>query len=290
MTHPINGIDHAYLLVHDLDASAEQFRRLGFTLSPRGLHSPEKGTGNHTIVFRDDYLELLGIVAPTPLNDAQRQLLASEGEGLRAIANRPAEGADAARQPLAERGFTTSDVSAFSRPVPLPGGGETPASFRTLSLAPGSAPLGHFFLCEHLTPEAVWRDELRTHANGARALSAVVGVAEDPQAAAQAYARLYAGGKVTAIGDGYRIETGIAGGKPSAAVEILSPVEATVLYGDRIGQTPRTGYAALRLLVDDLAQTAEALRTGDVSFDETPRGLQVSPGQAAGVILEFVSA
>ena len=56
----ILGADHVVIAVRDLDAAAAQWRRLGFTLSPRGTHSPLLGTGNYTIMLEDDYLELLG--------------------------------------------------------------------------------------------------------------------------------------------------------------------------------------------------------------------------------------
>ena len=88
MAHPVLGIDHVFLLVNDLDASAARFRRLGFTLSPRGLHSAEKGTANYTLIFEHDYCELLGVVTETPDNRLQREILAEDGEGLRAIACR----------------------------------------------------------------------------------------------------------------------------------------------------------------------------------------------------------
>ncbi|MCC7347062.1 MAG: VOC family protein, partial [Variibacter sp.] len=47
----ILGVDHVVVTVRDLDAAAEQWRRLGFTMSPRGTHSPIMGTGNYTIMF-----------------------------------------------------------------------------------------------------------------------------------------------------------------------------------------------------------------------------------------------
>ncbi len=135
MTHPVTGVDHSYLLVHDLDASADRYRRLGFTLSPRGLHSPQKGTANHTIVFTDDYFELLGVVRETELNAPQRESLGEFGEGLKAIANRTPD-ADAAKPALAAIGIETGEVSAFSRPLLLEDGREGIASFRTLGFAP----------------------------------------------------------------------------------------------------------------------------------------------------------
>lgn len=112
MPHPVLGVDHSYLLVHDLDESAALYRQLGFTLSPRGLHSPQKGTANYTIIFEQDYLELLGVVRETDLSIGQRDSLARDGEGVRAIANRT-QSADAAKPALAERGIKTGEGSAL---------------------------------------------------------------------------------------------------------------------------------------------------------------------------------
>src|SRR6478736_5011664 len=71
----ILGTDHVVITVRDLDAAAAQWKRLGFTVSPRGLHSPQMGTANHTIMFGEDYLELLGVVAETEQNKPTRDLL-----------------------------------------------------------------------------------------------------------------------------------------------------------------------------------------------------------------------
>src|SRR6478735_6473248 len=76
----ILGLDHVVVTVRDLDASARQWERLGFTVSPRGTHSPILGTGNYTIMFGDDYVELLGILAETEHNKPTRDFL-KEREG-----------------------------------------------------------------------------------------------------------------------------------------------------------------------------------------------------------------
>ncbi len=65
MTHPVTGIDHAFLLANDLDDAARRYAALGVTPSPRGLHSAAKGSANHTITFPRDCFELLGIITPT---------------------------------------------------------------------------------------------------------------------------------------------------------------------------------------------------------------------------------
>ena len=66
----IVGIDHAVVIVRELDRAAENWKRLGFTVSPRGTHSPHMGTGNYTIMLDPDYIELLGVL--TPKNAASR--------------------------------------------------------------------------------------------------------------------------------------------------------------------------------------------------------------------------
>ena len=59
----IIGLDHVVILTKDLAAGAERWRSLGFTVSPRGLHSASMGTANHTIMLGEDYIELIGVVA-----------------------------------------------------------------------------------------------------------------------------------------------------------------------------------------------------------------------------------
>ena len=86
MTHPVKGVDHVFLMVNDLDESCEAFERLGFTISPRGMHSAHKGAANHTIMFPNDYFELLGMIAEVPGNADRREMLKREGQGLHAVA------------------------------------------------------------------------------------------------------------------------------------------------------------------------------------------------------------
>src|ERR1051325_11494411 len=69
------GIDHAVVMVKDLDKSAENYKRLGFTVSPRGTHSAHMGSGNYTIMFDPDYMELLGVQTPTEHNAPARAFL-----------------------------------------------------------------------------------------------------------------------------------------------------------------------------------------------------------------------
>ncbi|MFL5215549.1 MAG: VOC family protein, partial [Microvirga sp.] len=78
----IVGLDHIVVLVRDLDGAAETWRRLGFTLAPRGTHSAHMGTGNYTIMLGADYIELIGVLTETAHNAPSRALLARRGEGI----------------------------------------------------------------------------------------------------------------------------------------------------------------------------------------------------------------
>src|SRR5207248_8510391 len=82
----ITGIDHAVVVVKDLDAAAGNWKQLGFTISPRGTHSAHMGTGNYTIMLGDDYMELLGVLSATEYNAPSRAYLEQTGGGIERIA------------------------------------------------------------------------------------------------------------------------------------------------------------------------------------------------------------
>lgn len=285
--HPVLGIDHVLLMATDLRGSAAAYARLGFTLSPRGLHSTSMGTANHTLVFERDYVELLGIVSPTEANAPRRETLARDGEGLHAIACRT-DDAEAAGKALAAYAIAAGPARRFSRPVVQPDGSEAVAAFRTLDIAPQDVPVGHMFVCEHQTPEAVWTAPLMHHANGAKALAAVIVSARNGSASelGAAFSRLFADGSVESADGGVRVATGEA----SAAILVLSDEALAARYGALdLSALPRGGYAAIRIAVGDLEDTRQCLSRAGVGAVTTPGGLAVGPGEACGAIVEFVT-
>lgn len=285
MPHPVQGIDHVMFLVRDLDAAARRFETLGFTLSPRGTHSPHMGSANFTIVFPDDYLELLGIIAETPRNEGKRKSLAERGDSLTAVACRIGD-ARAARASLAELGIATSDVMDFSRPLPLPDGSSGVASFSVTTFGPGESPRGEMFMCQHKTRGMVWRPELLTHANGARALAGIVVASETPRETADAYARLFAGGRVCASEKGFRVATG----EKSAAVLCMTPAAISEYYsGIDLEPVFRRDFAALQIAVADIDAARALLRSRAVAFQNgREKNLFISPVDAGGAVLELI--
>lgn len=283
MQHPVKGIDHVFLLVNDLDASQTQFERLGFTLSPRGLHSKAKGSANHTIMFPNDYFELLGLVTPTETNAKRRQMLKETGEGLHAIACRIDDAAKAA-EALAKLNFRTEGLGSFERPVPLPGGGEGIAAFSTVTFGADETPMGTVFMCQHKTPQTVWLPDLLEHPNSATGLAEVIGVSDDPARDAGVFARLYADGAAANDDGAYVVQTG----PNSAVIRLIDPAGFAARYPNiDLDSTAKGAFAALVLKSADLDKTAAALRDGDITFEQLDDRIIVAPEYASGSVLEF---
>ena len=286
MTHPVKGIDHCFALVDDLDAAAAQYAALGFTLSPRGMHSASKGTANYTIMFPEDYFELLGVLVPTELNANRREMLARMGQGLHAVACR-IDDAEAAATALGALGIATQGLGSFSRPVPLPDGSEGIAAFSTVAFTPDETPRGMVFMCQHKTRDTVWLPELLGHANTACGLGAVLTVSDAPAADAAAFARLWAAGEVLGTDAGFTVITG----PDSAPLLVMAPEAMAALYpGIDLAETPTGAFTALRIEVSDIAAAAACLDAAGIAAVTTATGLAVPPAHAAGVIVEFVPA
>ena len=286
LPHPVKGIDHCFALVDDLDHAATQYKALGFTLSPLGTHSAAKGTANYTIMFPDDYFELLGVVTPTELNASRREMLATMGQGLHAIACR-IDDAEAAAEALGHLGITTQGLGSFSRPVPLPDGSEGTAAFSTVSFTSDETPFGTVFMCQHKTRETVWIPELLEHANTACGLDAVLAISEAPEEDAPRFARLWSEGAVQTEGGLTTITTG-----PNSAPLILATAAhmAALYPGIDISGTTKGAFTALRIKVRSLETLRDCLKDANVKICDTASGLAVGPEFSAGVILEFVAA
>ena len=183
MIPTVVGLDHLVVAVRDLDAAAEAWRGLGFTLSPRGLHSAHVGSANYTMMFGEDYLELLAVLVPQPHNQALRDFLARR-EGLERAAfttTDAAAGADALRA----RGIDSVGPLHFGRPVPMPDGSSAEARFSVFRFPAVAYPAGlGIFACQHHTREAVWVPSLQTHPNGVTRILRALATTADPAGAA----------------------------------------------------------------------------------------------------------
>ena len=280
MARHVSGIDHVVILVRDLDAASGRYERLGFTMSPRGLHSAHMGTGNHTIMLDTDYFELLGVVAPTERNAHYRQALTVR-EGLTSIALRIDDAAQAQAE-LRAAGIEADPPVHFSRPVDLPGGGTTEAAFDTIELPRARTPLMRMFGCQHHTRDAVWLPQLMRHANTARALARIVVLANDPAGAAAAHGRVFATTPEIAADGAATVPTGNA-----PLVFATRQCAVTRWPGAGYGDLPEEGLAAIGFEVRDLGACGDALRAGGVRPLALGGSLFVAPNDACGTLLQF---
>jgi hypothetical protein len=277
------GIDHAVVMVKELDGAAENWRRLGFTLSPRGTHSAYMGSGNYTIMFDPDYMELLGVLTATEHNAPARAFLAKHGDGIERIAFTAIDSAAGAEE-IRARGFAPIGPTDFERPVTMPDGALSAAKFRTFQWPTTEAPGGvRIFACQHKTRETVWIPELMEHANGARRLRQVLIATPD---AAKDAARLS------------RMIDREARNEPDGGVAVPSGADRAdfvFLTRDQLAQRhpgvslaglPERGGAGL-VIAADLAATESAL--GSAGF-RSGGAICVPPAAANGTLLAFVRA
>ena len=101
-------------MARDLDAAAANWKKLGFTISPRGTHSAHMGTGNYTIMLDPDYIELLGVLTETEHNAPARAFLANR-EGVERVAFTAVDSAEGAEE-IRARGFEPIGPNRFRTP------------------------------------------------------------------------------------------------------------------------------------------------------------------------------
>jgi hypothetical protein len=232
LTH-VTGLDHLVVPVHDLDAAAVAWTKAGFTVSPRGRHSAEMQTANHTIMLDDNtYIELLAIERDAPANEVWRRML-DRREGLAGVALKTSD-AEALAADLGGR-----EVRRFGRPVALPDGSAAEARFSIVHLDDAAMPDLRLFGCQHHTPELVWQPGLMKHENRAKAIRSIEIVDPDPRDVADQLGALLRV-EPKAMVHGLRIEL-VTGG---TYIDLLSPSG----FSQRHPKAPvLTGPATIRL-------------------------------------------
>jgi catechol 2,3-dioxygenase-like lactoylglutathione lyase family enzyme len=289
----IAGIDHVVLGVRALEEACGRWRRLGFTLSPRGRHVGQD-TANYCVMFAADYVELLGRAeeaAPVFLPQAAANGLGlprldtflKAREGLMAAALAPAGGAESARAQLLRRGLHPSEPRPLGRDVELAEGAVTPR-FSLVALPPEETPGLDCFLCEQLTPELLRRPEWLIHPNGAVGLGGIHVLVDSTAALPTAYDRLFGMHQVTTTDAVVSVHTG------RHRIVFSAPDDFATMHPalEGIGELPPPAIAALELVVGKATDTAEFLARQEVAFTAMPDGSLALPAAAAnGAILFF---
>ena len=280
-------IDHLVICVRDLAQAELNFRSLGFTLTPTGVHP--FGTSNHLAMFGNNFLELLAVTDAAAVPEAapgrfsfaaHNQNFLATAEGMSMLVWHSADAhADAAR--FAANGMGAYAPFDFGRDAVLPAGGtarvEFSLAFATDPAMPGIA----FFTCQQRhPPELFWKPDYQRHPNGALRVVEVVMSASEPAAhrdflerRTEATAEL-APGRLTVGGTGDRIT-------------VFSPLEiARRVPGLAVDGSPR--FCAARLAVADLNATKRELKNTGADFEVTDGVLLIPPAASHGLALEFV--
>ncbi|MEM6901839.1 MAG: VOC family protein [Pseudomonadota bacterium] len=279
------GFDHTLSISEDLEATAAIYRRLGFTLSPRGRHIGW-GTANYCIMFPEDYMELLGIVDPSqPLNGFD-ELLAARGAGLLGVAfathnaNQVFAGLD--QYQLA------ADHAALTR-IMEHGDGDRELSFRLTHAKAEATPGLNCFWCEHLSRDQMYEMAWLDHPNGAIGVEGITVLNRNPPALEAAYRQL-----LGALG---LPDEGVLAGRGRLDVPVgdecwlrlLSPRRARRRYRSVDPKwTERLGPLGVTILVRDLEVTERYLVDQGVTLiPERGLRLVVDPAEADGAVIEF---
>ena len=264
-------LDHVGVAVADLDAARRAYARLGFALTARGLHQAPgrdgapvlSGTGNHCMMLRTGYLELIGVTDPAYRGRLRQDLARYQGLHLIALGCQDSEEAMAS---LRARGVDAAPPRRLNRPIEELGR-KSVLAFDIIDMPAGLFAEGHIFAIAHLTRGELWQHHLLSHENGAVALREVSVVSADP------------------AGFAARLQATFAG---TPRVCAAAPAEFHARYpGIRPPCLPWIG--AMTIAVQDLAAATSLLARHGVRFHERPGAAWVPPEEACGAIVEFVS-
>jgi catechol 2,3-dioxygenase-like lactoylglutathione lyase family enzyme len=280
---PIRGIDHVLVGVRDLEVARATYQRLGFTVSPRGRHIGW-GTANYCVMFPGDYIELLGIIDPQQFTNNLNRFLETR-EGLLGLAF-ASDDVVLAERALRRAGIIPGEMRDLKRILEDPDGEVWPR-FKLLHMPPEATPGTSAFICQHLTPELVWKPEWCEHPNGATGLIAMTSVVKDPSALAIPYAELFGFDRVRA-GDGVvEVDCGGVWLRFTTAA-MLSSLHPGL---DGAPRQPTPWLAALRVAVEDLGRCAITLERNHTPVHwDGPRLLRVPAQAACGVLMEFTES
>ena len=274
---PVPTLDHVVVNVRDrIDAGLETWRRLGFTMTPRGHHT--LGSMNHLAILGSEYLEL---IAAAPGATRRPEILAAPfGLNGLVFGTENSAGVYAA---LREAGVPVEAPLEFSRPVELAEGSRD-ATFRTVHITAGTVPAGRVYFCHHLTRDLVWRDEWRHHANGALGIERAVIAAREPEALGALFARMFGEDAVRRIGTGYSLALGLS------RFDVITPDALFREFADAAPAADgREQYmAALTVRTRSLELAAAALGAGRINGVRREADRIVVPAtETLGVTLEL---
>ncbi len=264
------GLDHIVHAVRDLDAAAEHYQSLGFTVGARNRHP--WGTHNRIIQLDGSYIELLTVGEPEKISPHalhsfsfgafHRDFLA-HGQGLAMLLlnSRDAKVDNAAWRAA---GIGDFDVFNFEREGTRPDGSPVKLAFSLIFASDPKTPDAGFAACQHYYPENFWKPAFQTHANGVERIAAIVMVADDPAQHCD-FLLAYTGAEAAqAAGDGFTIAL------PRGAIDMMTPAAFSERYGLAPPDTSRGArLAAMRFSGATVTANQVALLGAGLVFERS---------------------
>jgi Glyoxalase-like domain len=274
---PVPTLDHVVVNVRDhIDEGLETYRRLGFTLTPRGYHT--LGSMNHLAIFGTDYLEL---IAARP-GDTRRSEVLEAPLGLNGLVFGTEDSA-AVYAALDGVGVPVEPPLEFFRPVELAQGARD-ARFRTVRMKAGVVQAGRVYFCHHFTRDLVWRDEWRHHANGAIGVARAVIAARDPSGLRALFTRMFGADAVTDIVAGFSLAVGMS------RFDVITPTALLHDFGDACPDgAGRDEYMAVLSIRTRSLEGAAAAVSGVKGVYRGSDRVIVPASEAFGATIEFVA-
>jgi hypothetical protein len=144
-------------------------------------------------------------------------------------------------------------------------------------------PVVGFFVCEHITPQFVYRAEWARHPNGARGIAGVTVIAEQPANWIPELEKYFGPGSVTSEGAGIVADTG------TQPIRYLTRKDYAARYPGITPVRPGDHPALLSIRVDSLAACGALLaKNGVKTVKPDASRLLVPPSEAAHLTIEFV--
>jgi hypothetical protein len=284
------GLDHIVHAVRDLDAGADLYRRLGFTVGARNRHP--WGTHNHIVQLPGFFIEVLTMAEPDKLGDDGFSRLFGDfnrrfiekGDGFSLLILESSNAAADARSFAAAK-IAASETMRFERDGKRPDGTPVKVAFSLAFARDALAPAHNFAVCQQHYPENFWNPAYQRHPNGVTGVGGVVMVAENPSDH-HIFLSAFAGEREL-----QSTSAGITVSTPRGDIQVMAPTAYADHFGIAAPEVAEGGrLAALRLVSSDLTATDTSLSAGGLSPIQHMGRLVVPPDQALGAALVFEAA
>ena len=283
----LRGLDHVVHAVRDLDAAAELYRRLGFTVGARNRHA--WGTQNQIVQLPGFFIELLTVAEPEKLGSDGfsnlfgrfHQSFLARQQGLSLLLLQSGDAAADAKA-FAAAGIAASDVMRFEREGQRPDGSTVKVAFSLAFARDEKAPEVGFAVCQQHFPENFWNPAFQRHPNTAAAIAGVVLVAENPT---DHHIFL---SSATGVRDLHATSSGVTASTPRGDVKVMDPAAFRSHFGTEPPDiSGGARLAALQFRVDNSAALTAALIKGGIAFATRMGSIIVAPETAMGATLVF---